>query len=58
MKQPKRLTRNQKELLKKKGLNWKEWMLLEETTISYVFVHKKTKQEFTVWTSADCRRNL
>lgn len=49
MKQPKRLTRNQKELLKKKSLNWKEWMLLEETIISYVFVHKKTKQEFTVW---------
>ena len=29
MKQPKRLTRNQKELLEKKGFNWHEWLLLD-----------------------------
>lgn len=40
MKQPKKLTRNQKELLAKKGLNWKEWMLESEDVVFYTFVHK------------------
>ena len=44
MKQPKRLTRNQKELLEKKGFNWHEWLLLDETQEHYKFVQKKTNK--------------
>lgn len=40
MKQPKKLTRAQKGLLKDKGLKWQNWMLLEEGNISYCFIHK------------------
>lgn len=40
MKQPKKLTRNQKEFLSKKGLRAEEWALLEETKDSCVFIHK------------------
>ena len=41
MKQPKKLTRNQKEMLTKKGLNWREWSLQSEGLLYYTFVHKK-----------------
>ena len=44
MKQPKRLTRNQKELLEKKGFNWHEWLLLDETQEHYKFIQKKTNK--------------
>ncbi len=40
MKQPKKLTRTQKEVLESKGLQWKNWMLLQEDNISYCFIHK------------------
>lgn len=40
MKQPKKLTRNQKELLAKSKLNWREWMLLREDQRFYTFIHK------------------
>lgn len=42
MKQPKRLTRKQKECLSAQDLNWREWLLLEETEFSYRLVHKVT----------------
>lgn len=44
MKQPKRLTRTQKELLTKKGFNWHEWLLLDETQEHYKFIQKKTNK--------------
>lgn len=40
MKQPKKLTRIQKEFLARKGFAANEWALLEETADSYVFIHK------------------
>ncbi len=42
MKQPKKLTRNQKECLAAHNINWKEWMLLCETEFYYRVIHKKT----------------
>lgn len=42
MKQYKRLTRIQKEILSKKHLNVKNWMLKEETDGILVVVHKET----------------
>lgn len=44
MKQPKKLTRTQKEFLSKKKLNAKEYMLLEETDDTYLFIQKKTQE--------------
>ena len=44
MKQPKKLTRNQKSCLAAHMLNWKEWMLVEETDFYYRIIHKKTKR--------------
>lgn len=44
MKQPKKLTREQKELLANEKENWKEWMLLDEDNISYCFIHKESKK--------------
>lgn len=40
MKQPKKLTRSQKECLMAHKLNPKEWMLVEETEFSYHVIHK------------------
>ena len=42
MKQYKRLTRIQKEILSKKHLNGKNWMMQEETDEVLVVVHKET----------------
>ncbi|KLU68262.1 MAG: hypothetical protein RHS_5918 [Robinsoniella sp. RHS] len=42
MKQYKRLTRIQKEILSKKHLNANNWMLKEETDGILVVVHKET----------------
>lgn len=44
MKQTKRLTRTQKELLTNKGFNWHEWLLLDETQEHYKFIQKKTNK--------------
>ena len=44
VKQPKKLTRNQKSCLAAHMLNWKEWMLVEETDFYYRIIHKKTKR--------------
>lgn len=44
MKQPKKLTLEQKKALKNDGENWKEWMLLSEDNISWCFIHKETQK--------------
>ena len=41
-KQPKPLTRNQKELLSRIGLNWKEWSLMKEMETKLILIHKQT----------------
>lgn len=43
MKQPKKLTREQKCCLSAHYLNWKDWMLVEETEFYYRIINKKTK---------------
>lgn len=42
MKQPKKLTRDQKECVSAHCLNWKEWMLIEETDFYYRIINKNT----------------
>ena len=42
MKQPKRLTRDQKRCLSKHMMDWKDWMLIEETEFYYQVIHKQT----------------
>lgn len=42
MKQPKKLTRDQKRCLSAHGLDWHEWMLAWETATYYCVVHKKS----------------
>lgn len=42
MKQPKKLTYEQKRCLSAHYLNWKDWMLVEETELYYKIVNKKT----------------
>lgn len=42
MKQPKKLTRAQKECLSGHMINWHDWMFIEETAFSYRMIHKKT----------------
>lgn len=44
MKQPKKLTRNQKEVLKKKGLNWNDFMLLSEDKDTFTVIAKKENE--------------
>lgn len=41
MKQPKKLIRSQKEVLKKKGLNWNDYMLLTEDKETFTVIAKK-----------------
>lgn len=42
MKQPKKLTRDQKCCLSAHNLIWKNWMLIEETEFYYRIINKKT----------------
>lgn len=44
MKQPKKLSRSQKEFLSKKGLSPDNWMLQSEDAESIVFIHKTSKK--------------
>lgn len=44
MKQPRKLKRNEKIYLSKKGLNPDNWMVQEETKESIVFIHKTSKK--------------
>ena len=41
MKQPKKLFRYQKEILKKKGLDWHDYMLLTEDQDTFTIIAKK-----------------
>lgn len=43
MKQPKKLTRKQKECLSAHYLNCKDWMLVEETEFYYRIINKNTR---------------
>lgn len=52
MKQPKKLTRTQKEILEKDGINSKEFMLLTEDKNTFTVISKKVnkygdKEQFT-----------
>lgn len=42
MKQPKRLTYNQKKLVSSAGLNWHDWSCIEETKYYLVIKNKHT----------------
>lgn len=42
MKQPKRLTCEQKKCLAAHFLNWKDWALVEETEFYYRIINKRT----------------
>ena len=44
MKQPKKLTRNQKEILKKNGLDWSSFMLLSEDKDTFTVISKKENE--------------
>lgn len=44
MKQGKRITRTQKELLSKRGYEWKDWLYVSEDEEAVCFVHKVTKE--------------
>lgn len=43
MKQPKKLTREQKCCLSAYYLKWEDWMLIEETAFYYRIINKKTQ---------------
>lgn len=52
MKQPKKLTRSQKETLTKNGLDWNNYMLLTEDKDTFTVIAKKeneygNKEQFT-----------
>ena len=42
MKKPKRPTYEQKRLISKEGLNWKDWRIKDEDNISISLIHKET----------------
>lgn len=44
LKQGKKLTRQQKELLSRKGYNWKEWLYSSEDEQAICFVRKDSKE--------------
>ena len=44
MKQPKKLTRTQKEVLKRKGLDWNEFMLLTEDKDTFTVIAKNENE--------------
>lgn len=50
MKQPKKLLRDQKEILTKKGLNAKEWMLVSDTDnkTTFTIIHKTSGDVKTI----------
>lgn len=49
MKQPKKPTYEQKKLISKEGLNWKDWMIKDEDNISIALIHKETKEIKVIW---------
>lgn len=44
MKQPKKLIRSQKEVLKKNGLDWNNYMLLSEDKYTFTVIAKKADE--------------
>lgn len=40
MKQPKKLTRHQKEILSKNGKDWKQWMTISEDQDTFTVIKK------------------
>lgn len=44
MKQPKKLFRYQKEILRKKGLDWNDYMLLTEDKETFTVIAKKADE--------------
>ena len=44
MKQPKKLTRSQKEKLRKNGLDWNNYMLLSEDKDTFIVISKKENE--------------
>ena len=44
MKQPKKLTFNQKKVLTKNGLNWHNYMLLTEDKETFTIISKETNE--------------
>jgi hypothetical protein len=42
MKQPKKPTRNQKEIISNNFLNWKEWNVVDESDFRLIVIHKAT----------------
>lgn len=44
MKQPKKLTRSQKEILTKNGLNWNNFMLMTEDKDTFTVIAKKENE--------------
>lgn len=42
MKQPKKLTRDQKEVLTANGYSWKKWSLVEETEFYIKVINRET----------------
>ena len=49
MKQPKKPTREQKILIGKMKLDWKEWMVKDEDNISVALVNKRTGEIKVIW---------
>ncbi len=49
MKQPKKPTYEQKKMMSKEGLNWKEWMVKDEDNISIALIHKVTGKIKVLW---------
>lgn len=48
MKQPKKLTREQKQIISKRGLNASEYMFLQYTDCGFEIIHKETSSKKTV----------
>lgn len=44
MKQPKKLTYNQKRCLSARGLDWHDWALVEEAKYHLVIINKHTQE--------------
>lgn len=49
MKQPKRTTRNQRELLANHGYDWKKYGYVRESGFFHVFQNKETKELITIF---------
>lgn len=48
MKQPKKITRLQKLLLERKGLDWNDWRVIHESKTDLQLIHKLTDEIKTI----------